>query len=828
MDIKEIDFTKLKKYLPIVLILIAIGFSTYYRNIPASLPLIDTFAEKTVNNYYQEQIANSIEQSYPLLPQEQKNILINNQFNEFSKANKEEINQNILQLSNNYKDVLKDDTGQIYLCDIDTYYWQSEARNVLQYGQLGDSYNEEGKRIFSLRNGRFGKEITQYWFHPLAEAWLYKILNFFNKDITLTWVVFYISVIIINLSIIPAFMIGKKLFGNISGFFAAFIIAINTSLITRTPSCVADTDAYTIFFPLFIIWFYLLAIDSKKWHKYLFAILTGFTVAIFNTAWPGASYIIPMIVGCSVLYIGYLIITKKEYKEASKVFITYVISSFIFISLSKGVAFYFHTFMAPINFLGIKNVATETIWPNVMTTVAEFNEQAFGKIVGHMGGNVLLLLAIIGIAYLIFYERKHFKYSFYIIPWFLATLVPFTQGVRFSILLIPSFAILLGVGVYCIVKYASEFLEKGIHLPKWLCYTVVLILVSLLFIPELNSTKEAVKQDMPYVDDGWYNTLMFIKNNSSNDSIITSWWDFGHWFVNIAQRHVTFDGANQGQRIHWVGKALSTNNETEAVNILKMLNCGQERAYSELKKLYNDEYKTINRLYELLRGEDVLPSEEFIYNTYINCDDVWEQYFIASEDMVGKSGVWSHFGTWNFLKAQMYINVDHLNPIDGVNYIINNFNYSRELAEQIYNDIQNTVADKYISGWEGYDKAIRCSQINETLSCSSVEINTINMSIKIKEGNLDSLSYLDNGTFKVKHYENGIGLSGILYEDNGRIYLQLASPIHVDSIFTKMFFFKGVGLKHFNLVYDTVSFNGDNIYVYQVDFNGLRTNTSER
>ena len=108
------------------------------------------------------------------------------------------------------------------------------------------------------------------------------------------------------------------------------------------------------------------------------------------------------------------------------------------------------------------------------------------------------------------------------------------------------------------------------------------------------------------MNDAWYESLIGIKNDCE-DGIITSWWDFGHWFVAVAERRVTFDGGNQGERIHWVGKSLITKNETTAIGLLRMLNCGQEEAPHILEKYLDDDtVKAIDILNKIIVEDDEL------------------------------------------------------------------------------------------------------------------------------------------------------------------------------------------------------------------------------
>src|SRR3989338_5473818 len=74
---------------------------------------------------------------------------------------KEVVAQQIAQTSKQLKNQLKNDEGDTYLLEIDTYLWFSEARNYLRHGHLGDKINEQGHSVYSLRNGRMEKVVNK-------------------------------------------------------------------------------------------------------------------------------------------------------------------------------------------------------------------------------------------------------------------------------------------------------------------------------------------------------------------------------------------------------------------------------------------------------------------------------------------------------------------------------------------------------------------------------------------------------------------------------------------------------------------------------------------
>ena len=81
--------------------------------------------------------------------------------------------------------------------------------------------------------------------------------------------------------------------------------------------------------------------------------------------------------------------------------------------------------------------------------------------------------------------------------------------------------------------------------------------------------------------DGWYNSLTKIKEESQEDAIINSWWDFGHQFITVSKRGATFDGGSQNRPMaHWIGNALLTSDEKTTVGILRMLDCDSNGAFA--------------------------------------------------------------------------------------------------------------------------------------------------------------------------------------------------------------------------------------------------------
>jgi len=860
-----INFLKKNKYvIPVILILIAMFFSIHFRAYPVYLPITDTWAKDTVYNFYRNQISNEVNKEYPNLPETNKNTLVESQFQEVLRSQKKTVEEQIKQLSQEYKANFKDSEGQTYLLAIDPYLWYGESRNYIRNGHFGTEI-VDGNEMNMLRNGREGKPGQPgSAFHLYFGAYLYKFVSIFS-NVSLMTVFFYIPLIIVTLSIIPAFFIGKRVGGNLGGFFAGMIIAINAALLGRTPAGFADTDAYNIFFPLMIAWIFLEAFETTNKKKdIIYAGLAGLFAGLYASAWSGWWYVFDFILASVIIFLGYYIfINRKNIQKGMGIikdvlFTTgvFFLSSALFVFLFGGFSRLIIFLKGPLSVIAMKEVAVTTLWPNVLTTVAEFNEVPLRTIIGQMGGVLLFLIAIAGIILTILkkdrHEKRDLKYAILLSIWFIGTLYGFTKGMRFAILMVPAFAIAFGVAVGVVYEYLGKWIIKEIHIDKYITKTILIIVLLLLLVGPLKSAANVAKNEIPSMNDAWYDSLIGIKEDSQ-DAIITSWWDFGHWFVAIAERRVTFDGGDQGERIHWVGKSLLTDNETIAVGILRMLNCGQQQAPHLLEcalsrgNLEDDgkcsaavakstTVKAIDILNKIIiqdKNQAKLTlekeglSDEKIEDilAVTHCEDIIPQYYITSEDMVGKAGVWGHFGSWDFRRALMWQTVRKLNVVEGTRVLREEFGLSDEEADNYYYEIQNTEADRWISPWPGYLSGLSsCTESNGIVKCGNgIEVNTTSMkaTVSTQQGKVPvrSIAFInDQGEFEVSEYSGtAADVSAALVPSGNGLNSILMDPKLAGSMFTKLFFFNGIGLEHFELFSDKRQVTGGRIQVWKVD-----------
>ncbi len=863
IDFKSI-MTNSKRYLVPLLILIPILLSIFFRIQPFYLPITDDWAENSVYQNIRSSISEQIDKQYPNLPDENKIKIINENLEVIKQSNGEAIDQQIEMYSLGLKQRMQDDDGQTYLLAIDPYLWYGESKNYIENGQFGNTY-KDGEDWYNLRNGRVGVN-AGVPFNSVMTVLVYKIIHPFNKDFSIMSAAFLVPLLIMTLAVIPIFFIGRRFAGNIGGFFAAVMFAIHPALLNRTVAGFSDTDPYTVFFPLLTIWLFFEALDAKTLKNRL--ILTssaGLSLAFFNFAWnAGWWYTFDFIVGTMGLYLVYHIITNfKSIKENISGFIkgsqvkeffsilgvltiAFVVFRGVIALLSgtgsvlMGVKNIYEALIAqPLWFIQIKAVAATTLWPNVLTTVAELNPSSFPTIISSLGGHLLFWISVIGLFLVMFKtresEQKYLKFAILLAIWFLASIYGALTSLRFIALIVPVFALGFGAALGISYNYVKKWASKELNINEMILKTVIVLVFILLLLSPVKSAWGTVKNEVPSFTDAWYDSLTEIKE-ASDDAIITSWWDFGHWFVAMSQRRVTFDGGDQGNRIHWVGKSLLTDDEDEAVAILRMLNCGQELAFDTIENYTNDSYSSkmlidMIILMDKSKADETLKEAGFDKDQRENilelthCEDTIDQYYITSQDMVSKAGVWSHFGNWDFNRAKMYNTVKKLAPGEGKRVLVEEFSLSEKDAEKQYYEIKSTPADKWITTWPNYVSQIAACRTNaEIVFCENgLVVNTTDYDsyLSIKEGpqNIMSLVYAGEDDIIEKEFNNSkIPYSAALIRDGDNYKSILMDPLLAKSTFTRLFFFDGLGSRYFRPFSDRSTFTGQKIQVWTVSF----------
>lgn len=888
-----------------IAIIVSVGIGFSIRMQAGDLKFTDTWAKNTIDQAISSDISAYIGQSYPNLPEKNRNALISEELGKAQKAGNYQfktgqfagqtinIKQQTEATSTQFKTFFEDEKGRNYMPDIDPYYWLRYAKNIEEHGYAGDELTQEGRQLDNHQFAPTGREIDpQDTFYPKSIVYFHSIAKIFGPlfgaDTELIRVLMFYPVFLSAIITILVFLIARRIAGNIAAFFAATMVGVHGALMNRTLFGHGDSDALVVLFSVLVLWLFIEAFNAKKTRlTILFGALSGAATGLYSLAWGGWWWIFDFVMaaaaGTTAIFIAYeaflkiinrqkiqkAAITSLKDKAAIKAITAtaaYFAATGIFITLFSGFKTFLFTPLASLGFAAIKTPVIGDAWPNVLRTVAELNEGTTEQAIQQLG-NSLFYIAVIGIILIILRaaieairkERdtqkimKDIFYAAVLTIWLMATLYSVTKGIRFVLLMVPAFSIAFGAVFGITASYATAWLHKEFKFNK-MAVTAAILAVFLMLFPGITLNSEVVKSsknmaqnDAPLVNDAWYNALTAIKDNSDNKSIITSWWDFGHHFKAIADRPVTFDGTTQlSPQAHWVGRFFSTSDENEATGILRMLNCGARNAVDEIQKKENDSVKAI-----LLTKRIILQDNENARNTLLNEGFSPQQtegvlkythctppksFVIASEDMISKSGVWAHFGGWNFTKADIWKATKGMDRTEAVKYMKGKFSMTEEEANSLFEQMQqikdDRAADEWISPWPGFSAGVNgCSQDGILLRCgdgTNINLETHEAWYATPQGNLHPQSIVyptEDGNIIEKKFDNNTlpqDISVILIPNKNGYNTVLASQKLAGGMFAKMFYLEGHGLSNFKLLTRQRGLTGTDIWVWEVNWDGSK------
>jgi dolichyl-phosphooligosaccharide-protein glycotransferase len=725
------------------------------------------------------------------------------------------------------KSIYQDETGLPYFSEMDSYYNYRLTQNFLDHGILGDkiidgvdwdlhSYYPPG------RSADYPPLIVY------VTSFVYKFLNIFTQ-IPLTAVAYWIGAFIASLAVIPAYTFIRRITNDYGGITAGILVGVSPIYFSHTFAGFFDTDMFTMLLPLLIVWLFVESILTDKIRlRILFAILSAVFLMLFALTWVGWWYIPYLLIATVIFYLisSHYIFKKesiqpfKDYPSKYEWFlnqkelfslILFVIVSFILLDLSLGFTNFLNALLGPIGFSQLQQLVQTSTYPNVYISVSELQIPGLPDIISGVGGIIVFVLGILGLI-LLFWQlkeshdvgktgeeeiteklkekeihahedrKKRNRYLFMAILltiWILITAYALTKGIRFistfSLPIILSTGIFAGLGV----KYLKNYIKNPIY-----CKITAIILIVLLVTPSVVSAYNISNTVVPGTNDYMVKSLEWINKNTPENTVITSWWDFGHLFTAKADRSVTFDGGSQNTpRAYWVGKALLTNNEQLSAGILRMLTSSGDLAYTTLDNYTGNTAKTVEILNNIL-GVDRTTAQSLLINKYkLNSKQAQTilkythpinpnpHLFITSEDMLGKAGWWSYFGSWDFnkLQGQQYLYI----PGNAVSQSVNN-------TTIILSSDNNVVA-----------------QINGTKILAGIQVNQTQIIKPYK------LIYIENK--KIKNNElvsNESPITVVLIKDRNNYKTIAMSKELEDAMFTRLYILRGANLSIFKLAYE--------------------------
>lgn len=750
-----------------------------------------------------------------------------------------------------YKSYFEDQNGLPYFSEMDSYYNYRMTQDYLDHGYLGDTIIN-GTQWDLLSYYPSGRSAEYPPLIAYITAFTYRVANLFG-NVPLNEVALWIAPFVASLAIIPAYLLVRRLTNDYGGITAGILVGLSPWYFSHTFAGFFDTDMFAMLFPILIVGFFIVGVIAKNIKTRLIYILLSFiSILVYSMAWQEWSYVFYLVIGTGVIYLlvsNYIfkLETIKSFKGYTNKFswfldqpalfslVIFAFAGFLLIGLTAGLSGFTGTLSSISAATQLQSSVQGTSYPNVYLTVGEMRASTWGEVVSGVGGYLPLVFGILLVPLLLWKlipdttnemkapERKakprrkqkkrakvveekveenkvvdplvmenkknYLLYAVLFLIWLLGLGYLVTKGVRF----IENFSVPIALSAGIFVGLIASYFKKYIKDVRYSTLAILFVIAVIAYAPAASAYNFSNTAVVPSANDSLYELITWIKDNTPKNTVLTSWWDFGHFFTAIGDRRVTFDGGSQNTpRAYWVGRALLTSNENLSAGILSMLTSSGDQGISTLESYTHDTGKSVDILNKILpvdkQAAQTILAKEYNFTPdqaqnvlqYTHPANPVPHKLILSVDMIGKAGAWSEFGDWNFKKGagQPYgysAEQASATPVNGT------------LIIRAQNGVVGQINGTQITAYFAY------SQNNQT------QLMTPHKLIVIKNNKIVMNQIVSNQS----------PISILLSVDNNSYLAVAMSKELEDSMFTRMYFEGGTGLSRFKFAH---SVGGDTVW----------------
>lgn len=729
----------------------------------------------------------------------------------YHKQDKLEIKKRVLAEYARLKDKYQDPSGQTYLMELDCWNWARLSENILLRARPGD-ITVNNKELDTLSLAPQGAQLIWANFLFYSSAFLYKIFSLVNP-VPLYAFLFYLPLLFTAVFITALFIFCMRRSGLYAAVTSCLYVGLAQIFLERSCAGWFDTDVLNLLFPLLIVWSYLKIFDISILRlKMLWLFICGLCVGLFCFTWQGWWFIFIIIIIYELYSLVELGLRRRSVNSARlcALFKQHIVSLSLFSAFSllwilllcgpDPLEALYSQFQLVLN---INHPFNHSIWPNVLSTVSELKKADLAQISTLAGQAILFVPALVCL--LVLYSRALRRRAYnnpaqesaiIFVVWVAVILFASSRGVRFVMFLLLPLGISLG---FLIDEALRFFLSKG----KKLAAAAVLVIAVFLNAQAIYGGYLKAGTLFPIMNDNWYDALRAIEKLTPKEAIINSWWDFGDWFKAVSRRRVIFDGQSSDvPQAYWMGRVLMSADEEKAMAVLRILNNGGNKAFELLNKNIKDPIKAVLLLEKVLSLTPQASRQEL--TGFLPAEDVADMlkllyakpapaYFVVEPSMRHKIGSISYLGNWDFSKA--YALRKDGNRQDAV--VSRRFRFYGEISRG------RRQGELLL-----FDSGLVCSLKEQTVYLYSHKESKY----KIPR----SLFIVDGEKLKeISYPHSNLEFSALILKSGEKYQSLLLSRELAKSLYVRLYFLNGLGLRHFNPVIDQMSPEG-NIKVFEI------------
>ncbi len=517
----------------------------------------------------------------------------------------------VLSLGDEYLD---SETGVPFILEYDCYYHLRMTRDIALYGHPGDTL-KDGEPWDSQSYAPEGRSADDY--KPLMAYIAIAVRELISvfRPVSLEQTVYWLNAFISALIVIPVFLFTYEMSGLAGAITASVLSALNFSYYTRSLPGFYDTDGVILWVSCFFFYFgiQLLKGWQEKNKKSMILNGTGFIVslaALYNSWY--VHYMFPgLLVGALILFTLLTLITgtEKRHFYSPPLLLSAFVCAAVLI-LEKGLI------VRAVNLFTRVSSKESSVFPNVFNSISElqkpplFGERFFDlfvaqvfpysnlNIINSSGGIVpFLFAAVMCVILIVHMVRKDIRPEYLLLLlWYGVTLWLSLHGTRFIMLFAVPAAILAGILTEDIVALADK---KN----RIIRYVIKCIIFVSLLSPSFYSAYKFASEPPLLPDGPMAEDLAKIRENTPENTILASWWDYGYFLEEKSGRRALFDGGSASDdRCYFVARALATADEELSANIFHML-CGSgDKGTDLMLSTFGKTEETVLFIDELLSG----------------------------------------------------------------------------------------------------------------------------------------------------------------------------------------------------------------------------------
>ena len=468
--------------------------------------------------------------------------------------------------------------------------------------------------------GRNVSETSQVTLH-LTAASLYPIFNFGSTVYDFT---ILMPLVFGSLTAIVVFAFVRVLGGTSAGLFAALIFSISLPIFTRGLIGWFKSEPLGLFLAFLAVYLFVSGLKFNKGKVSLIKLITaGFFLALGFSAWGGILF---FVIAIALYFFVVPFFKKKEnfliwalpiftisfsvfslmFERTSASFIgstgvnalsLVIILPTIFVILCEIIKKYGsqktmirNCIAVLIGFVisGIGVISSGYLnlpsfrYLNAVNPFLTTQDNLTDSVAEHMTTNlslsftflsVFLIFAVIGIWFLFSKKIINLKTDMRIFAILISIIAIYISSAFIRLELFASVGIIILGSIGLAILTQKIFEQDKQNLIKIIFPTVIIILFIIpVTLPENNNWLDWA--DFPpsilnggssftnFASDDWKEATLWLKQNTSEDAIIASWWDYGYWITTLSERTTLADNATLiDWQIQKLGYSLITNPE---------------------------------------------------------------------------------------------------------------------------------------------------------------------------------------------------------------------------------------------------------------------------